>query len=92
MTDQMPGNLPIDPEPVTGPVPTPSVGRIVRFATGVKSMAAIISEVHEGGIVDLVVFGDHDDPAEIWVGVGYHEHDGPWNAPGRTWHWPPRHG
>ena len=89
--DSMPGNLPIDPEPVTGPVPTPTRGRIVYYVDPLidaKPVAAIITDVHDpaSGLVNLTIFAPNNDGFGR-TSIRYSD--------GRelgTWHWPPRHG
>lgn len=65
--------------------PTPTMGRIVHFVKGSGIVrAAVITLVHDGGVVNLTVFESNGDTYGAGR-VAYNE-----NGKQGTWHWPPR--
>jgi hypothetical protein len=77
-----------------------TVGRIVHYAhngfeTGQKTLAGIVTHVHDDGSVNLTVF--HNTFEEHLRAVSYDPGEGSvsdvsagWTYPDGTWHWPAR--
>lgn len=82
----MPGNMPVDAKEEKGPVPHPTIGRIVHYSddAAAKIRAAIITDVHDmaAGVVDLRIF---DEKLTLLSSVEYSEAGEPF-----TWHYPAR--